>query len=136
MGKSRLADAFGKACPMINFVLREEEDLGYPPADTEVLSFMRERLSKDDQEKIMVTPRRCKLSSGRISEEDKKKIKNPEREDEAFRESVVTTVRNHSIAVGLLQASFEICKLRPLFITTKAQVLIQNSQCVGQRTKT
>jgi hypothetical protein len=27
----------------------------------------------------------------------------------------------------LLQASFEICKLRPLFITTKAQVLIQNN---------
>ena len=52
MGKSRLADAFGKECPMVNFVLREEGTLGYPPADSEVLSFMRKRPSVEDQEKI------------------------------------------------------------------------------------
>jgi hypothetical protein len=160
MGKSRLADAFGKECPMVNFVLREEGTLGYPPADSEVLSFMRKRLPEQDQKKITDTP--TKKKSMRNSEEDKKKIKCspsserlksmaaksprpkevkepsqiPETEDEIFLESMMTTIWNHSIAVGLLQASFEICKLLPLFITAKAQVLIQNnvrhSQCVGQ----
>jgi hypothetical protein len=101
MGKSRLADAFGKECPMINFVLREKGRLGYPPADSEVLSFMR------------------------------KKLKSIAAESSRPEEVMVTTAWNHSVAVGLLQASFELCKLRPLFITTKAQVLIQNSQCVG-----
>ena len=145
MGKSRLADAFGKECPMVNFVLREEGTLGYPPADSEVLSFMRKRPSEQDQQKITDTPTKNRLSSSRISEEDKKKIKNSpssarlkslaaqssrpkepslEPETEIFLESMMATVWNHSIAVGLLQASFEICKLRPLFITTKAQVLI------------
>ena len=163
MGKSRLADVFGKDCPMVNFVLREKGTAGYPPADTEVLSFMRKRLQEKDQEIIMDTPKKTKKKSMRNSEEDKKKIlcsptseklksmaaKSPrpkevkeplelwETEDEIFLESMKTTIWNHSIAVGLLQASFEICKLLPLFITTKAQVLIQNnvcySQCVGQR---
>lgn len=174
MGKSRLADAFGKECPMVNFVLREEGTLGYPPADSEVLSFMRKMPPLQDQETITESPAKKKLSSMRISEENKK-IKNlpslerlksrapessrpkevvepslesekehkssriPETEDEIFLESMMTTVWNHSIAVGLLQASFEICKLRPLFITTKTQVLIQNnvrhSQYVGHTTK-
>jgi hypothetical protein len=175
MGKSRLADAFGKDCPMVNFVLREEGTFGYPPTDSEVLSFMRKRPSEDHQKKIRDTPTRKRISSMRISEEDMKQIKNspglgklksivpessrpkevmesspepekeyqssqiPETVDEKFLESMVTAVWNHSIAVGLLQASFEICKLRPLFITTKAQVLIQNnvrhSQYVGRTTK-
>jgi hypothetical protein len=140
MGKSRLADAFGKECPMVNFVLREEGTVGYPPADNEVLSFMRKKLSVQDQENIMKSPKKEKLSSKRISEEDKKKIKNSpslgrsksmepslksekeqETRDEIFLESMATTVWNHSVAVGLLQASFEICTLRPLFITTKAR---------------
>ena len=187
MGKSRLADAFGEECPMVNFVLREEGTLGYPPADSEVLSFMCKRLSEQDKEKITDTPTK-KLYSKRITEEDKKKIinspsskrlksimyKQPPKEDQKMAaessrskeargpspksekeytssrisetkeaeisfESMMTTVWNHSVAVGLLQASFEICKLRPLFITTEAQVLIQNdlchSQCVGRKTK-
>jgi hypothetical protein len=121
MGKSRLADAFGKECPMVNFVLREERTLGYPPADSEVLSFMRKRPSVQDQKKITDTPAKNFFSQ--------------QTEDKMFPERMATTVWDHSIAVGLLQASFEICKLRPLFITTKAQVLIQNnvrhSQCVG-----
>jgi hypothetical protein len=186
MGKSRLADAFGEECPMINFVLREEGTLGYPPADSEVLSFMRKRLSVEDKMKITNTPTK-KLSSKRVLEEDKRKIINsssskklksimyeqppeedpkmaaessrpkkakehslePEKEYKSSRisetkeveiplESMMTAVWNHSIAVGLLQASFEICELR-LITTTKAQVLIQNalhhSQCVGRKTK-
>ena len=184
MGKSRLADAFGEECPMINFVLREDGTRGYPPADSEVLSFMCKRPSEEDKMKITNTPTK-KLSSKRILEEDKKKIinsssskklksimyeqppeENPKMAAESSRpkkakkhslepekpsrisetkeaeiplESMITAVWNHSIAVGLLQASFEICELRPLFITTKAQVLIQNdlrySQCVGRKTK-
>lgn len=35
MGKLRLADAFGKSCLTINFILREDD--GYPPDDTEIL---------------------------------------------------------------------------------------------------
>jgi hypothetical protein len=148
MGKSRLTDAFGEECPMINFVLREEGTPGYPPADSEVLSFMCKRLSEEDKMKITNTP--TKLSSNRVLEEDPKmaaessrpkKAKEhslePEKEYRSSRiseteeaetplESMMTAVWNHSIAVGLLQASFEICELRPLFITTKAQVLIQN----------
>ena len=128
MGKSRLADAFGKECPMVNFVLREEGSVGYPPPDKEVLSFMRKKLSAQNQEKILKSPRVNRLSSRRNSEAS---TDSPPSEkghvDETFLESVATTVWNHSIAVGLLQASFEICKLRPLFITTEAQVLIQNN---------
>jgi hypothetical protein len=153
MGKSRLADAFGKECPMVNFVLREEGTLGYPPPDGEVLSFMRARLPERYRERIIVTLTKAGLSSRRILEEEMEKIKNsssgkklksmtakssrpkegmkaslePEEEDkpseindETFLESMSTTVWNHSLAVGLLQASFEICKLRSLFITTKA----------------
>ena len=153
MGKSRLADAFGKQCPMVNFVLREDGTHGYPPADSEVLSFMREKLPEQSRDKIVLTPMKEGLSSKRISEENMKKIRNsssgkmlkswtakssrpkegmkaslePEEEDkfseeggDIFIESMSTTVWNHSLAVGLLQASFEICKLRSLFITTKA----------------
>jgi hypothetical protein len=163
MGKSRLADAFGKECPMINFILREEGTLGYPPADGEVLSFMSKRLSEEDQRKITDTPT-VKLSSKRALEVDEKLTNSPSskklksimrtqlpeedqqtasesssakevksgkeykhlrisetEEAEFFLQSMVTTVWNHSIAVGLLQATFEICRLRPLSITAKAR---------------
>ena len=126
MGKSRLADAFGKECPMVNFVLREEGSVGYPPADKEVLSFMRKKLSAQNQETILKSPRGKGLSSRRNSGASTD-LPPSEKGHETFLESVATTVWNHSIAVGLLQASFEICKLRPLFITTEAQVLIQNN---------
>jgi hypothetical protein len=144
MGKSRLADAFGKECPMVNFVLREKGSVGYPPPDKEVLSFMRKKLSAQNQEKILISPRGKKLSSSRrnsavITDSPPSLESEKEHADETFLESMATAVWNHSIAVGLLQASFEICKLRPLFITTKAQVLIQNnvrhSQWVGRTTK-
>src|SRR5213082_582390 len=80
MGKSRLADAFGQNCPMINFVLRND-DKGYPPSDVEILQFM-------------LCPPPVYLS-GMLHESPEK----------------TTILWNHSIAVGLLQASFEICKL-------------------------
>ena len=83
MGKSRLADAFGQGCPMINYVLREEGTLGFPPADDEILSFMGEQ-----EESLNESPH--DLPS-------KKYLK--KRMDMTW---------YHSLAVGLLQASFEI----------------------------
>jgi hypothetical protein len=126
MGKSRLADVFGKECPMVNFVLREEGSVGYPPPDKEVLSFLRKKLSAQNQEKILKSQKRKKLSSKRNSGEitdsppplkSEKEHESSRISDETFLESMAATVWNHSIAVGLLQASFAICKLRPLFIT-------------------
>jgi hypothetical protein len=105
MGKSRLADAFGKECPMINFVLRDEAARCYPPADSEVLSFMCKRLPVEEQRKIMDS----------LTEEEDKSLRTPKTKDEMLLESMAVTVWDHSIAMGLLQASFEICKLRPLF---------------------
>ena len=40
MGKSRLADEFGRKCPMVNFVLRESGRKAYPPPDDEIRDFM------------------------------------------------------------------------------------------------
>ncbi|KIX00387.1 uncharacterized protein Z518_10526 [Rhinocladiella mackenziei CBS 650.93] len=42
MGKSRLADAFGQCCLMINFILRESGTSGFPPPDEEILLFLRD----------------------------------------------------------------------------------------------
>jgi hypothetical protein len=185
MGKSRLADAFGEYCPMINFILREKGTVGYPPADAEIRSFMCKSLSEADQERIMDSPRANKVSSKRIREEDAKividspaskklklalqdqqpqvepaseKLKSAmrshpsgatpvskslksakppgearniapptsnqkhviissptsEEESDMVLKCMAVTTWNHSIAVGLLQASFEICRLYPL----------------------
>ena len=56
MGKSRLVDSFGEVCPMINFILREEGTTGFPPADPEILSFLREK----PPGKINITPPRLR----------------------------------------------------------------------------
>jgi hypothetical protein len=129
---------------MINFILREEGTLGYPPADGEVLSFMCKGLLEEDKGKIMCTPTAKKLSSRRSlditnSSSSKRsmsimqleenqsiatKLSSSEKdfkteEVETFLDSMTTTVQNHSIAVGLLQASFEICRFRP--VITKAR---------------
>src|SRR5438045_3965599 len=70
MSKSRFADAIGKNGPMINFVIREEDTLGYPPADGEVLSFMTKQLSRKDRNKIANSPTSKKLYSKRALEGD------------------------------------------------------------------
>jgi hypothetical protein len=92
MGKSRLVDSFGQECPMINFILREEEATGFPPADPEILSFLRKKPPPD---KMNITPA---TSSSETSE---------------FQERVAAVAWNHALAAALLQASFEICKLPP-----------------------
>jgi hypothetical protein len=89
MGKSRLADAFGKRCPMINFVLEEEATYGFPPADPEILSFINMPLSQANRKLL----------------EDLTQF-------HGFMEYKATAVWSHCIAVGLIQASLEKCKLR------------------------
>ena len=77
---------------MINFILREEEATGFPPADPEILSFLREKPPPD---KMNITPA---TSSSETSE---------------LPEGVAAVAWNHALAAALLQASFEICKLPP-----------------------
>jgi hypothetical protein len=93
MGKSRLADAFGKTCPMINFVLREQGTHGFPPTDGEILSFVRMPLSMGHREVMANSPSKKADSS------------------DGFLDRRAVVVWNHSVAVGLLQASFEKCEL-------------------------
>ena len=76
MGKSRLADAFGEYCPMINFVLREEGTIGYPPADGKVLSFMLKNPSKEIKKEINDSPKAHGISSMRNLEENRKAASN------------------------------------------------------------
>ncbi|XTI89585.1 hypothetical protein V2W45_1458380 [Cenococcum geophilum] len=86
MGKSRLTDTFGQSSPMINYVLREEGTFGYPPADHEILSLMREQPS-DVQNGILTDS---------LSRSSRK-----------YPKSRASVTWYHSLAVGLLQASFE-----------------------------
>ena len=100
MGKSRLADAFGQTCPMINFVLHETED-GYPPRDDEILSFTRKQLSEAGYRKIFGSPLK----------------KKPMPEHPAaieFSKRRVAIIWSHCLAVRLLWASLQKCELSAL----------------------
>jgi len=90
MGKSRLVDSFGQECPMINFILREEEATGFPPPDPEILKFLREKPPPDKMNITLAT------SSSETSESP---------------EGMTAVAWNHALAAALLQASFEKCKL-------------------------
>jgi hypothetical protein len=83
-GKSRLVDSFGQVCPMINFILREKGTTGFPPADCEILSFLRDKLLLN---KINIT------------------------HATSLPETMTAAVWNHTLAAALLQASFEKCTL-------------------------
>src|SRR5438045_9170831 len=102
MGKSRLVDAFGQKCPMINFILREKETTGFPPCDDDILSFLREKPSANEMKILQDT---CS-------------------------EVMATVAWNHTLAVALLQASFEECKLPTYFY--KISLLIQMIQLIRQ----
>jgi len=95
MGKSRLADAFGQHCPMINFILRDSGTSGFPPPDDEILSFLREKPPSD----IPGPTSQQGTSKGTSSD---------------FLKRRAAVVWNHTLAAALLQASFETCKL-PIF---------------------
>jgi hypothetical protein len=99
MGKSRLADTFGESCPMINFILRENE--GYPPGDGEILDFMCEKPPKVLLDAVSKSP-------------SKPKSENEDRS--AFDKRRTVAIWNHSVAVGLLKASFEARKFSAFLI--------------------
>ncbi|KKK21711.1 hypothetical protein ARAM_007644 [Aspergillus rambellii] len=86
MGKSRLADKFGETHLMINFVLREPNTTGYPPSDPEIFEIMHTKLSEKHKKMINSSPN---------------KTENP------FPSEIGAMIWYHSLAVGLLQASFE-----------------------------
>ncbi|KAI9772958.1 MAG: hypothetical protein M1840_008840 [Geoglossum simile] len=90
MGKSRLVDAFGESCPMINFILRENE--GYPLGDGEILDFMCEKLPRRLSDTIFKSPSKSKSGDENHSAFDKRRT---------------VAIWNYSVAVGLLKASFE-----------------------------
>jgi hypothetical protein len=87
VGKSRLADTFGQSCPMINYVLREKDAVGFPPADDKILLLMQ--MEPESDQKIFLT-------------ESPKK--NPTK---SYPPTRANTIWYHSLAVGVLQASFE-----------------------------
>jgi hypothetical protein len=141
MGKSKLADAFGKECPMINFVLRDIKDMGYPPPDTEILSFTRMAQPQAFSSMIYKSPERndkystidhetlrgCArslfseslgtiLKPQPLNDHQDASTQNAptsgnENLNKALRERRSDAIWNHSIAVGLIQASVETCKL-------------------------
>ena len=91
MGKSRLADAFGEFCPMINFILREPETSGFPAPDHEILEFLRYQPPRDILELVG-------------------KPEGPDGSSDSLKRRAGVTW-NHTLAVALLQASCETCKL-------------------------
>jgi hypothetical protein len=101
MGKSRLADAFGESCPMINFILRENE--GYPPGDSEILDFMCEKPPKRLSDTVSKSPSKPKSGGEDRSAFDKRRT---------------VAIWNHSVAVGLLKASFEACEFNAFLVLT------------------
>ncbi|KIX08960.1 uncharacterized protein Z518_00038 [Rhinocladiella mackenziei CBS 650.93] len=84
MGKSRLADAFGQRCPMINFILRESGTSGFPPPDEEILLFLRDPPPTNIPEPI-----------------------NRQERSTNFLKRRAVVAWNHTLATALLQASFE-----------------------------
>ncbi|KIW99997.1 uncharacterized protein Z518_10925 [Rhinocladiella mackenziei CBS 650.93] len=84
MGKSRLADAFGQRCPMINFILRESGTSGFPPPDDEILLFLRDPPPTNIPEPI-----------------------NRQERSTNFLKRRAVVAWNHTLATALLQASFE-----------------------------
>lgn len=91
MGKSRLVDAFGEKCPMVNFVLRKEGSTGYPPSDSEIVSLVMRQPVETQQSEIDNSP----SSKGWGAKFSKRRR---------------TVVWNHSLAMGLVQACLENCE--------------------------
>lgn len=95
-GKSRLADEYGKICPMVTYVVRNDEH-GFPPADPAIIDVMCKSPSFSAS---------CRLG---VSWDPF---------DEGQREKA-TNIWFHAISVGILQATFETCEYQtsePSFI--------------------
>ena len=73
---------------MINYVLREKDSLGFPPADDEMLLLMRMHPSKDQEEILTASPKKSPTKT--------------------YPKRRMDITWYHSLAVGVLQASFEI----------------------------
>lgn len=90
-GKSRLANEFGQVCPLVFFVLREPCALGaFPPSDVKVYTFMLSQ-PDSDVDRIIRSP-------------------SSSRQPDKSLDDKVQIVWSHALAIGLLQATFEICK--------------------------
>jgi hypothetical protein len=89
VGKSRLADTFGRDCLMINYVLREKGAAGFPPPDDDILSFMQMCPQQEHETTLSASPN---------------KSRNTNKQYPAARADIIWY---HSLAVGVLQASFE-----------------------------
>ena len=98
VGKSRLADTFGESCPMISFTLREENS-GYPPPDTDILSLMRQSIPLECFTAIQNSP-----------------SKDASKDPEEYTKRRKAIIWNHSLAMGLLQASLDKCKFCAILI--------------------
>jgi hypothetical protein len=139
MGKSRLADAFGQHCPMINFILRDYGTSGFPPPDEDILSFLRhdppsnipgptsQGTSKETSEGT--SKETSKGKSKEISEGTSKET--PDETSSDFLKRRAAVAWNHTLAAALLQASFETCKLPVFFAELIANSNILISQYLG-----
>jgi hypothetical protein len=94
-GKSRLADAFAMNCPIVNYVIRQAIS-GFPPRDSEILKFMQLYPTSNISESMDQSLYFKSL---------------PERDQQ---ERTLNTWF-HALAIGILQTTFEICKIFPHF---------------------
>lgn len=88
-GKSRLADEYGRTCPMMTYVLRERNADGFSPSDREVYQFMLS-YPKMVLENYLESPESCTIQ-----------------------ERMLDCIWCHAVAIGILQATFERCKSPP-----------------------
>jgi hypothetical protein len=100
-GKSRLADHFGKSYPTINYVIRKGE-YGYPPNDPEILEYMQCNSFMND-DNVFLSPE-YKNRAPNSADQQQRKL----------------NIWFHALAVGILQASFEICKYLFLYLSWPA----------------
>lgn len=111
MGKSKLMNAFGESCLMINYIFRK--DNGYPLGNSKILQFM-----------ILEPPDEVTQTVNKL----------PSKQFVAIGDSFVHTRRaiviwNHSITIGLIFSSFEIrgfCVLHAPVVSSNLICLIVN----------
>jgi hypothetical protein len=94
-GKSRLANEIGLHCPMVTYVIRDHQG-GFPQRDRDILSYFLSSPSKDEKETMMSPHKPVGTAYEDISERSQ-------------------NIWYHALAVGILQSTFEKCKLFSLF---------------------
>ncbi|KAI9763810.1 MAG: hypothetical protein M1840_009064 [Geoglossum simile] len=114
VGKSRLADSFGRICPMISFVLRGEGD-GYPPPDHQVRNFMCQAVPNMVRKVATVSP----LKKGGPGARE-------------FSERRLASIWNHCLAFAILEASINSCESRVLSLIPACSDSIVNDWVMEQ----